>query len=605
MNYPENFQTKHAGKAYFRSFNPFGSANIANDFLCKEVRTLHFNNSFRRFVALLLLVFAVIPLAAQKTSSPLKRILLPSPQNEALELSIRKTLLPYPSDAFDLIENQKSFPSPFRNFQVCYRKAVLQSYNILVFNGTDAGNAQLFYPDIPLSEFPAGEDLSGFTLVHTGQRWEKFRMEEVTSLSPPRADRVLVDEFGQERFREDWLLRFSDSSVRARVFRPDPVSRLQLPYGGLLRDRNDSSSALLRQAMDSVRIRISFENDSFRLKNTYMEFGEFSPPIRKKAVAASADSFWFDRNQPQFEEVNAFYHLNSFREYINGLGFDSLAKFPVAVDAHGLDGADQSAYSPLQGFIAYGDGNVDDAEDASVIIHEYGHVLCQAASPFGNSGQERRALEEGICDFLAGSYLRSMSSYMPNRLFRWDGNNEFWPGRSLASASLYPADLSGNLYADGGLFCSALHRLEESIGRNQTHRILLSALPALRPNISMTAAARFLLLSDSALSGGQFSAFIRQRFQERGIDPGLVVVSIPQQIKSRARLVFDDFLRPVLFAVNGIQSAEILDLSGRCRKLISLDSSGRSVILIAGLESGIYFLRCGNEVFRFPVQGPR
>jgi hypothetical protein len=270
-----------------------------------------------------------------------------------------------------------------------------------------------------------------------------------------------------------------------------------------------------------------------------------------------------------------------------------------------MDGADQSAYSPLQGFIAYGDGNVDDAEDASVIIHEYGHVLCQAASPFGNSGQERRALEEGICDFLAGSYLRSMSSYMPERLFRWDGNNEFWPGRSLVSASMYPADLSGNLYADGGMFCSALHRLEESIGRNQTHRILLSALPALRPNISMTAAARFLLLSDSALSGGQHSAFIRQRFQERGIDPGFVVVSLPEQIKSQARLVFDDFLMPVLYAGNGIQSAEILDFSGRCRKLISLDSDGRSVIPIAGLESGVYFLRCGNEVFRFPVQAPR
>ncbi len=444
--------------------------------------------------------------------------------------------------------------------------------------------------------------------IFNGQFWELMQVKSVTTPAPPSAALLFSDLSGQERFREDWLLRFSDSSVRARVFRPDPVSKLRIPYGGQLRDREDSAYALLRQAMDTVQIRLRFSADSFFLENSKFRFGEFSPPQKLLARSSSPDSFLFDRNQSGFEEVNAFYHLNKFRQFIDSLGFNSLANYPLKVDAHGMDGADQSAYSPLQDILAYGDGNVDDAEDAAVIVHEYGHVLCQSAIPFGNSGQERRAIEEGLCDYLAGSYLRSFSDYLPNRIFRWDGNNEFWAGRSLISSKMYPNDLSGGIYADGEIFCSVLNKIEESRGRAVTHQLLLSALPGLIPNLNMPKAARLLLAADTAIFQGQNSAAIRQHFLERAIDPDLVIVSVQPEKNESGSLIFYQadgklgFKNKTLHAI----SIQIHDAMGKV--LMDFKTQPEQEINILPLDNlvpGIYFLRTANKVYRFPVQLPR
>jgi hypothetical protein len=472
----------------------------------------------------------------------------------------------------------------------------------LITRETNHESTEVLAPDFSRIKFPEPDyHPAGTRLVFDGSNWIPLSMASETSLSPPAAFRIFRDKSGSVKFSEDWLLRFSDSSVKARVFRPDPVSRLQMPYGGLLRDRGDSSSTLLRQAMDSVNIRLAFSGDSFRLKSPHLHFGEYSPPARRLSVSSDVSAFVFDRDVPGFEEVNAFWHLSRFRAFLDSLGLDSLARFPLQIDAHGMDGADQSAYSPLQEFMAFGDGNVDDAEDAAVILHEYGHVLAHAAFPFGNSGQERRALEEGICDYIAGSYLRASSSYLPDRLFRWDGNNEFWPGRSLVSNRNYPADLTGSLYADGGIFCSALSAMEAATGRKALHHILLTALYGIGPNLSMPAAARQMLIADSALYQGQHASEIRSRFLQRGIDPDLVVVSAAPAFEK-------DFF--VFYAENGRafirNRAEakvdvmLVDATGRQKAVFSCPA-GVSEVPVNGLPPGIYFLRKGNDCFRLRI----
>jgi hypothetical protein len=353
--------------------------------------------------------------------------------------------------------------------------------------------------------------------------------------------------------------------------------------------------------MDSVSIQVQFSGDSFRLESPHFRFGEYSPPIHPLSVSNNASAFVFDRNEAGFEEVNAYYHLRQFREFLDSLGLDSLARFPLHIDAHGMDGADQSAYSPLQEFLAFGDGNVDDAEDAAVIIHEYGHALAQAAFPFGNSGQERRALEEGICDYLAGSYLRANSNYLPNRIFRWDGNNEFWPGRSLVSNRNYPGDLSGSLYTDGEIFCSALSAIESITGRKALHHILLTAMYGLGPNLSMPAAARQILAADSVLYQGQHSAQIRFQFLQRGIDPDLVVVSAAPAFEQDFFVFYSEsgeaFIRN---RTEGNLALTLFDATGRQRAVFSCPEDVNKVP-VKGLPLGIYFLRKENDCFRLRV----
>jgi len=485
-------------------------------------------------------------------------------------------------------------------------------HNAFLLRSQNANGIESLFPEAIFEKIaPADfklEKTSDLRYIFNGEFWELMQVKAVTTPAPPSAGLIFSDASGQERFREDWLLRFSDSSVRARVFRPDPVSRLRIPYGGQLRDREDSAYALLRQAMDTVQIRLRFSADSFFLENSKFRFGEFSPPQKPLAKSSSPDSFLFDRNQSGFEEVNAFYHLNRFRQFIDSLGFTSLANYPLRVDAHGMDGMDQSAYSPLQDILAYGDGNVDDAEDAAVIVHEYSHVLCQSAIPFGNSGQERRAIEEGLCDYLAGSYLRSFSDYLPNRIFRWDGNNEFWTGRSLVSSKMYPNDLSGGIYADGEIFCSVLTKIEESRGRAVTHQLLLSALPALLPNLNMPKAARLLLAADTAIFQGQNSVAIRQHFIERGIDPDLVIVgNQPEKFESGSFLFYradgkvgfrNKTLRPISVQIHDAMGKVLMDFKTQPEQEIN-------ILPLDNLVPGIYFLRTGDKLFRIPVQLPR
>ena len=465
---------------------------------------------------------------------------------------------------------------------------------------------EVYMPLLPQKALEGNEAFSANCIIFNGECWQPASCSEEFSGNPAKAIRNYSDQSGKLLFSEDWLLRFSDSTVKARVFLPDPVSRLQLPYGGLLRDRSDSSSALLQAAMDTIFLSIRFDGDSFRLENPWLKLGDFSPPHTNTAVHASADSFLYDRNQPGFEEVNVFYHISRFRTFLAGLGFDSLARFPLHTDAHGMDGADQSAYSPLQEFLAFGDGNVDDAEDAAVIIHEYGHVLAHAAFPFGNAGQERRALEEGICDYLAGSYLRTFGQFLQNRIFRWDGNNEFWPGRSLVSSRMYPGDLSGSLYADGEIFCAALTAMESSLGREDLHRILLGALYGIGPNFTMPAAARQMLAVDSILFQGQHGSLIRFHFLERGIDPDLVVVSAEEEMPaSETRIVFSPEGQAYISGGTETPSQlEILDVQGRMIRSFS-PASDFSPLPSRGLKAGIYFVRLGSRLLRFPVYEPR
>jgi len=493
----------------------------------------------------------------------------------------------------------------FSTYEISFQGIPLHNA-FLITREKNHESMEVLAPDFSRINLPSPDyHPAGTRLVFDGSNWIPLSISSETSLSPPAAFRIFRDESGSVKFREDWLLRFSDSSVKARVFRPDPVSRLQLPYGGLLRDRGDSSSTLLRQAMDSVRIRLTFSGDSFRLKSPHLHFGEYSPPARSLSVSSNASAFVFDRDEPGFEEVNAFWHLSRFRAFLDSLGLDSLARFPLQIDAHGMDGADQSAYSPLQEFMAFGDGNVDDAEDAAVILHEYGHVLAHAAFPFGNSGQERRALEEGICDYIAGSYLRANSTYLPDRLFRWDGNNEFWPGRSLVSSRNYPGDLTGSLYADGEIFCSALSAMEAATGRKALHHILLTALYGIGPNLSMPAAARQMLIADSALYQGQHASEIRSRFLQRGIDPDLVVVSAAPAFEQDFFLFYGDDGQPFLRNNSSRSSpAELMDVHGRSRAWFNSEP-GVQEVPVKGLPAGLYFLRTEQQTLRLLLQNPR
>ena len=266
-----------------------------------------------------------------------------------------------------------------------------------------------------------------------------------------------------------------------------------------------------------------------------------------------------------------------------------------------MDGADQSAFSPLQNRLAYGDGNVDDAEDAAVVVHEYGHVLSHASLAFGNSGEERRAIEEGICDYLAGSYSKSCSDYEWQNLFKWDGHNEFWAGRTLTSPKQYPDNLIGQMHKDGEIFSSALMTMELAMSRKLVNQLVLGTMPFLIPDMTMPLAAQAFLETDSSLFGGIHTPLLVQIFNSKGIQPGQVIVgnSMAQNTTSGWEIRGNDGFSgdwELVQRGNKSASVSISDQNGKVLRSFSVSGSNTTFpISKQAFLPGIYLLRIRME----------
>lgn len=241
-----------------------------------------------------------------------------------------------------------------------------------------------------------------------------------------------------------------------------------------------------------------FSAGKFHLKNNVFEMMEFSLPFIEP-TSSITNNFSFNRSHSSFEDVNAFYHLNNFHVYIKELGFDSLAPQKIIVDAHGNNGADNSYFvnSPSPRLV-FGDGGVDDAEDAAVVIHEYTHALSDFASPGTNVGQERQALDEALGDYFSASYSSVYGNYNRGLVFPWDGHNEFWNGRISNSDSTYNSlNLNKSIYFNAEIMSSSLMDIFDKIGKEITDKLVLESMFYNVANNSFLEVFKNILLIDS------------------------------------------------------------------------------------------------------------
>src|SRR5262245_2365308 len=83
-----------------------------------------------------------------------------------------------------------------------------------------------------------------------------------------------------------------------------------------------------------------------------------------------------------------YHHVDRAIGYLESLGYRgarAIFRTPLPVNAHGTRD-DNSSYSPGLRRLTLGTGGVDDAEDADIILHEFGHALQDAICPdFGQS----------------------------------------------------------------------------------------------------------------------------------------------------------------------------------------------------------------------------
>jgi hypothetical protein len=392
-----------------------------------------------------------------------------------------------------------------------------------------------------------------------------------------------------------------DTLVRTKVFYPDPLTSAQKEYGnnGLYRNYNGADAAELTAELKDKFVSLTYENDSFHARSAYAVMRDLESPVQT-VFGGSNPNFNFTRSNSKFRELNTLFHIENLRNYLTQIGLPFIGLNPILVDPTAYSGQDQSrfSYSLDEPALFFGTGGVPDAEDADVIIHEYTHYLNYFVAPNTVNGNERLAVEEANCDFMACSYSKAISNYNWRRIFNWDGFNEYWGGRDGNSNATYPKDVSSDFYRTSLIWSSMLNDISEDIGRDVLTKLLFQSVYSYANNMSMQQAVNLLVQADSALYNYANLSKMRIRMEQRGF----AVTGLPNENKGDLGVTI---LNSAAFA-EGISALKVESKSGEKLKysmyniqgyLIqeSLDYLGQIEIGPNTLPSGMYIINLSNE----------
>ena len=388
------------------------------------------------------------------------------------------------------------------------------------------------------------------------------------------------------------------TSAQGYVYLPDPITTANTTYTGNYTDQSNTTNSSLDAERVLVTLDVTENSGVYYLENDYVIVEEHSSPVVSPVTSTTGD-FFYDRSESGFEDVNAFYHITEFQNYIQSLGFTNLVNYQLPIDVHGFFGQDQSAFQSSPEMLTFGDGGVDDAEDADVIVHEYGHAISYSAAPGTNVGTERKSLDEGLGDYLAVSYSRLYSEYRWEDMFTWDGHNEFWDGRTAETSMHYDDVSTSDYYYNAPIWSASLMQIEELIGRNETHIILFESMYSWFYDMSMADAAELLVQTDSILNNGSHFYELAEVLINRGLYDTLYI-GINDQYANTDQVSLT-FKNPSTISDCSIQIdsehtgiATFYDLTGKEIEQHYF-SSGISTIQFTPNNGGIYILRVSGD----------
>jgi Zn-dependent metalloprotease len=257
-----------------------------------------------------------------------------------------------------------------------------------------------------------------------------------------------------------------------------------------LRDLNDSAAAVPSSAYSIVTL-ANLQGDG-NLDGAYA-----SSSRTKKRVFNSSNSFIFDRTSDGFSEVMGYYYIDIAERYIQSLGFANINNRQQVFSVNRLN-RDNSFYSPSTTEITYGLGGVDDAEDAEVILHEYGHSIQDNQVPGFGSSLEAGSMGEGFGDYWGASIgAQTSGGFQDLCIADWDATSYSSANppclRRLDSPKHYPEDVVGEVHDDGEMWSAALWQIRGSIGAAKADRVILQAHFLLSPSASFNQGANALV----------------------------------------------------------------------------------------------------------------
>ena len=305
------------------------------------------------------------------------------------------------------------------------------------------------------------------------------------------------------------------------VFVPNPVQSLgnESPT-----DQKDSDAAVPVAAYHDVTLA--------HLDGSGFLRGDYANVVSETGNPAYSptNTFGYTRHQDEFEQVMAYYWVTEAQRYIHSLGF-GVTRRPidnrpqnVRINQWGLDNSFATDHPKNE--LRFGKGGVDDAEDAEVILHEYGHAI-HFSQNFSFASEQAGAISEGFADYWAVTVSdvvakrlgvpeheplpcvadwdsTSYTSTVPHCLRRLDRNLH------------YPADLNGEVHHDGQIWSRALWDIRQALGHVKADTLILRGSFDF-PGTTMPALAGSTVAAARQLYGNGVAATVRQAFVSRGI----------------------------------------------------------------------------------------
>jgi len=308
------------------------------------------------------------------------------------------------------------------------------------------------------------------------------------------------------------------STGKGRVFFPNPVATLQNQD---LTDQKDADYPALQDAYKEVYL-TNLDGNGY-LQGDWANIKSSTGPL----AYSSDNTFFYNRNDDQFEQVMAYYWITEAQKYIQSLGF-GIFRRPINMEAQDVRinqfGIDNSYFTDKKDLLRFGKGGVDDAEDAEVILHEYGHALMDSqVIPFGfGTSIEARSIGEGFADYWAATVTDVIAPTLdPACVADWDSVS-YTTGQPHCLRRIdldlhYPKDINGRVHHDGQIWSRALWEIRANLGSKKADTIILEAQFDFASDTTMPDAALDTVAAAKRLYGRNEGTIVRNAFIDRGI----------------------------------------------------------------------------------------
>jgi len=182
-------------------------------------------------------------------------------------------------------------------------------------------------------------------------------------------------------------------------------------------------------------------------------------------------------------------------------------------------------------YLRFGKGGVDDAEDAEVIVHEYGHAVHDAQVPGFGTSVEAGSIGESFGDYFAVSVGLAAAAQYGWPVEAEEACPMDWDATSYTSAphcirrfdrDFTIADANGGVHHDGQIWSQALWEIRQgypTLGLTTADwdRTLVDSQFDYAPDTSFSAAAKATYLKALDNEGPAAAALVKARFEARGI----------------------------------------------------------------------------------------